>query len=159
DHPGGIHSSDALMPTAEQIARHKRQRNLILRAPLIEDVYSFDANHAVAGATFDPARDPFLLSHLDEGIPLFPAVMGIEMCFEAAQILTEGGVPVEICDFQLLNGLRMGVSAPHHATVQLDVVEDGIHCRLNGDFYDKQGRFAEPQRPYQSATLRLGNKV
>jgi hypothetical protein len=126
---------------------------------LIEHVYSFDAQSAVAEATFDPKTDPFLLSHLDEGVPLFPAVMGIEMCAEAADIVTSGLKTVEIRDFQLLNGLRMGVPRPHRVSVHVDIDGDLATCRLTGDFYDKQGRYTEAHRAYQTCTLELSNTI
>lgn len=159
DHPGGIHSDQPTMPTKEQLATYAACRELLVRAPLVDHAFFASAGKAVARATFDPTADPFLLSHLDNGVPLFPAVMGIELCAEVAAIVTGGKQPVELRDFTLINGLRMALAKPYRVAAHMALEDGNAKFCVTGEYYDKQGRLADPERRYQSGTLVLGDRT
>jgi 3-oxoacyl-(acyl-carrier-protein) synthase/NAD(P)-dependent dehydrogenase (short-subunit alcohol dehydrogenase family) len=157
DHPHGVHSNHVTMPTSEQMSVSGSRRSDIANTPLIDSVYVSGPETGIAYATFDPTSDPFLLGHLDEGVPLFPAVMGIETCAQAAAVLSEARYVVGLRDVKIVNGFRMAEMKPHRATVRVTRTGNEAVCQLSGEFYDKQGRFTDPNRLYLTCIVELAD--
>lgn len=157
-HPGGPWSGEVQLPTAAQLQCVATRREMIDGAPIVDNVYFENPQQALAAVVFHPTSDPFLLSHLDDGVPLFPAVMGVEVFAEAARILSDGRQMAELVDFKLVNGLRMNLDRPYRAEVLVTLEGDRAGCRLQGEYYGKDGRLADPYRLYQAGTLRLADE-
>ena len=133
---------------------HTRLVPHLQQAPLIDSCFA-GATGGIAEIAFDPTTDPFLAGHLDHGIPLLPAVAGIETCAQAACVWSGGRSVVSLRNQQIQNGFRMARPARHHARVLLDGTDNEITCQLVGDFYDKHGTLTDPYRQYQSCVLDL----
>jgi len=131
----------------------------LAQVPVVNDVQMASLNTGVAWATFDPASDPFLTSHQDEGTPLFPAVIGIEMCAEAAYAAFGGRHIASLFDFKLLNGLRMNVDTIYRTCLEFSVEGTDISCNLFGDYFDKNGDLADPLRQYQSSRMTIRDSI
>lgn len=162
DHPGGVHDTHVVMPSPEECRDWPVVQKAVAAAPLIDCVRAHEAGGGgMAYSTFDPTRDPFMLGHLDEGVPLLPAVIGIEMCAEAAAILAGGRRVIGLRDVRLVNGFRMATPALHRATIRVEPgdTENEFACSLSGEFYDKQGILTDPDRLYQSATVVLADQI
>jgi len=114
-------SKRATMPTPEQQKLLLELQPLVSASPLIDDVCMPRPGDATCRATFDPRVDPFLPGHMYEGVPLLPAVIGIETCAEAAAIISGGRTVVSVRDLKLINGFRMSLSRPYAATVEVSL--------------------------------------
>ena len=107
--------------------------------------------------SFDPRIDPFLTGHRVEGVPLLPAVIGIETCAQAASIASGGRIVTGIRDLKLINEFRMPAAHLYFANVEVDLHENRADCQFKGDFYDKSGRFVEPHRQYHACGVDLAD--
>lgn len=157
EHPDGAHSPHASLPTPERMQRFRQLEHAVVDAPLIDYVSVEENGNGIAGVTYQPALDPFLTGHLVEGVPLLPAVIGMETCAQAASALSGGRSVVGIRDIKLINGFRMESSRPHRAFVRVEFSGDTAACTLCGDFYTKTGEFADPARVYQSCVVELAD--
>lgn len=147
----------SILPTAAAADRSAIRQPLVLDAPLIHHVFPGFGTQGVAELQFDPVRDPFLNGHLNDGVPLLPAVMGIESCAQAASIWSGGRQVLRLRNQQILNGFRMAQPQLHHARVQLAGSATEISCQLLGEFYDKQGVLTDPWRLYQTCVIDLAD--
>ncbi|MFQ5734670.1 MAG: polyketide synthase dehydratase domain-containing protein, partial [Planctomycetaceae bacterium] len=145
-----------VLPSAAECAAHDQLRPHVAAAPLIEECFAGPAG-GIAEVLFDPAGDPFLTGHLDDGTPLLPAVAGIETCAQAASVWSKGRIVSALRDQQIPNGFRMARPGPHRARVLLSGSDEETTCRLVGDFYDKNGRLTDPFRLYQTCVIELAD--
>jgi 3-hydroxymyristoyl/3-hydroxydecanoyl-(acyl carrier protein) dehydratase len=147
------------MPKADQQAAYRRRRALVAGAPLIEGVYAMDDGRGLtAEARFRPAWDPFLRDHRFHGVPLLPAVIGLEAMAEAASILADGRRVVGFRDVRILNGLRFHSGRPQDVRIRAAVTGDEIACELRADFSDQQGRLIDPHRVYLVGTVDIADR-
>ena len=79
----------------------------------------------VVRTSLDPAQQPFLDHHRIDGIPVLPAVMGMEAFAEAARLLVPDRQIVAIEDVQLRRPLKFYRDEPREVTVQVVVTPDG----------------------------------
>ncbi len=156
-HPDGTHSTHASLPSATRLDRFRLFERAVADSPLIDYVTPEPDGNGVAGVTYHPATDPFLTGHLVEGVPLLPAVIGMETCAQAASILSGGRTVAGIRDVQLINGFRMESSRPHRAMVRVEISGDTATCTLCGEFYAKNGEFSDPSRVYQACVIELAD--
>lgn len=153
DRPGKL-DLDGIMPTASRRRAYLRRRKAVANSPLIEGIRELDEGHGLlAEVRFYPAVDPFLLEHQIQGIPLLPAVIGIETLAEAASILGCGQVISGLHDIEIVNGLRFYSDRPQDARVRVVRTETGAECELSGEFYDRHGRLIDPHRIYIAGTV------
>ncbi|MEZ6047644.1 MAG: polyketide synthase dehydratase domain-containing protein [Planctomycetaceae bacterium] len=125
---------------------------------MLEALNRTSTNSGVCTIIYDPRVDPFLTGHLHEGIPLLPAVMGIETSSEAASAVSGGEPVVGIRNMELANGFRMALPRLHQATVEVQPAETSgsFLCELKGEFYDKSGQLKDPQRLYHRIEVITG---
>ncbi|HYB72701.1 MAG TPA: C45 family autoproteolytic acyltransferase/hydrolase [Candidatus Sulfotelmatobacter sp.] len=158
DEPG-ILDLDGTMPTPAQRAAHRRGRARAAGAPLIEGLAALDDGRGLtAEARFHPASDPFLRDHRFQGVPLLPAVIGLEAMGEAAAILAGPRAVVGLRDVRILNGLRFHSDRPQEVRIQAAVTGGGIACQLRADFSDQQGRLIDPHRVYLAGTVDIADR-
>ena len=132
---------------------------MISKAPLIDGVYELHEGHSlVAEARFDPTRDRFLVEHRHQGVPILPAVVGIELLAEAASILSPGRTVVGLRNLDVINGFRFFSDRPQGARIRATVTDNGIRCELSADFYDRQGRLTDPDRVYLKGVVELADR-
>jgi len=158
DHPDGYCSGHSSLPSLERMQQYQQFEAAIADSPLIDSVSSEGESGGVANVTYYPAVDPFLTGHVVDGVPLLPAVGGLETCAQAASILSGGRLVVGLRDIKLINGFRMESSRPHRAIVRVELKGDMAECTLCGDYYTKTGEFSDPARVYQSCTVMLSDR-
>jgi acyl transferase domain-containing protein len=137
---------------------YRRLQNRVDQAPLIEGIDHLDPGKSlVAGLRFDPSRDRFLIEHQHLGIPILPVVVGLEAAAEAATILADGRSPTEFRDVHVLNGFRF--YRPYPAIARVEVVRESgaLRCELRGEFYNREGRLTDSDRPYLRARVAFGS--
>jgi len=150
---------DKTAPTPIQLQAYRQRRELISRAPLIDGVYELHEGHSlVAEARFDPTQDRFLIEHRHQGVPILPAVIGIELFAEAASILFPGRTVVGLRNFDVINGFRFFSDRPQGARIRATLADDGIQCVLNADFHNREGRLTDPDRVYLKGVVELADK-
>lgn len=148
-----------MLPTEQDCQRSAHRDHCIRVSPLIEHAFPGAAGQGIADIHFDPVQDPFLNGHLVEGIPLLPAVAGIESCAQAAFVWSEGRSVQRLRSLQISNGFRMARPEIHLARVVMSGTRSELNCELVGDFYDKQGLLTDPYRQYQTCLLDLSDQL
>ena len=157
DGPEGYFSRRPSMPDAQRETDYARLADSVAAAGLIDDVAFQRDDKASCRVSFDPRIDPFLTGHRVEGVPLLPAVIGIETCAQAASIASGGRIVTGIRDLKLINEFRMPAAHLYFANVEVDLHENRADCQFKGDFYDKSGRFVEPHRQYHACGVDLAD--
>lgn len=150
---------DHTMPDARQQASYQRRFALSGKAALLDGLLELNERGAVAEAKFDPLREPFLREHRHLGIPIVPAVVGMESFAEAASLFTEGQIVIGLRQVQVLHGFRFHTDRAQSARVRLHRTENGLRCELVSDFLDRHGRLVEPDRVYQTAIVETADRV
>jgi hypothetical protein len=113
----------------------------------------------IVQTVLDPARQPFLNDHRIDGIPVLPAVMGMEAFAEAARLLAPDRHVLAVANASFAAPMKFYRDEPRMITVQAVVTPDGddllAHCRLIAE-RTLAGQ-AKPQRTVHfSGTVRLG---
>ncbi len=155
-----ISSSDALnrlMPSEIECHQREKLTDLISESPLIDHIFSGIGQQGIAEIRFSPDTDPFLNGHLNDGVPLLPAVVGIETCVQAAFIWSGGRFVSRLRNLQIQNGFRMASPRLHHARILLTGTQQELTCQLTGDFFEKQGLLIDPFRLYQTCILNMAD--
>jgi acyl transferase domain-containing protein/3-hydroxymyristoyl/3-hydroxydecanoyl-(acyl carrier protein) dehydratase len=149
--------TDGTMPAAADKAEYLRRDTLVQSAAVIDTIHELHAGQSLlAMAQFDPRIEPFLLEHRHQGVPILPAVVGMESMAEAAFILTaDGRKVVGLRNMTVHQGMRFHTDRPQRAQVAVQQTGDGIACALQADFCDRQGRLVEANRLQMNATLEL----
>lgn len=127
--------------------------HMAAESPLIEHAFFGMNGELIAEIHFDPAMDPFLNGHLHEGIPLLPAVCGIESCVEAAFVFSGGRRINRIVNLQIQNGFRMALPRLYRSRVVVTGLDSGMNCQLQGEFCDRHGVLVDPFRVYQTCIV------
>ena len=88
----------------------------------------------VVRTRIDPKEQPFLDDHRIDGIPVLPAVMGMEAFAEAASLLAPGYRVVGLEEVEFAAPLKFYRDEPREITVQVVIAPDGedllAHARL-----------------------------
>ena len=155
DAPGPFDRTDSV-GGASQPSCQQRLR-FIKTAPLVENFYELDGRgQLVAEARFDPTADPFLVDHLDRGVPILPAAVGVEIAAEAGSVWDSGrAAVVGLRDVRIQNGFRFHVARPQTARAIVRRIEDGMHCEVRTDFLDRHGRVVISDREILTAEVLL----
>jgi acyl transferase domain-containing protein len=157
DRPGVL-DLDGIMPAARERRAHRRRRELVEASPLIDSVLEMSEGHRlIAEVLFDPASDPFLQDHLFQGIPLLPAVIGLESLAEAASILFEGQSVIGLRNVDIVNGLRFYSPRPQRARVKVVQTAEGAACELSAAFHGRDGRLVAPERVHVTGVAELAS--
>ena len=154
-------SGDSLnspMPSDSECRERQKLTDLISESPLIDHVFSGFGQQGIAEVRFAPDADPFLNGHLNDGVPLLPAVVGIETCVQAAFIWSGGRFVRRLRNQQILNGFRMAIPRAHHARILLTGTQEELTCQLTGDYFEKQGVLVDPFRLYQTCVLEMADE-
>lgn len=139
---------DGILPDQDVQRNYQELQNEIAIQPLTEGVgISRRRDSLVAEVLFDPQADPFLQQHRIGGVPLLPAVVGIEALAEAASLAMPGGNVAALKDVEIQSGLRFYGEGPLRVEVEARG-SDEIDCELRADFRNREGRLIEPQRVY-----------
>ncbi|HSD51281.1 MAG TPA: SDR family oxidoreductase, partial [Candidatus Methylomirabilis sp.] len=150
---------DGTMPTPAQQGSYRRRHRLVADAPLIDGVYALhEGRGLMAEARFHPTADPFLRDHLFQGVPLLPAVIGLEALAEAAAVLDGGRTVVGLRDVHIANGLRFHSGQPLDARIRASLTDHGVECQLCADFYGQRGKLIDPQRVYLKGVVDLADR-
>jgi acyl transferase domain-containing protein len=158
DGPGTL-DLDGTMPTPAQRADYRRRCALVAGAPLIEGLAALDEGRSLtAEARFHPVSDSFLRDHRFHGVPLLPAVIGLEAMGEAAAILAGARAVAGFRDVRILNGLRFHSGRPQDVRIRAAAANGGVACELRADFSDQQGRLIDPHRVYVAGTVDIADR-
>jgi acyl transferase domain-containing protein/acyl carrier protein/3-hydroxymyristoyl/3-hydroxydecanoyl-(acyl carrier protein) dehydratase len=149
--------TDGTMPASALKDEYVRRAPLVGHAAVIDTIHELQPQRSlIAMAQFDPRVEPFLLEHRHQGVPILPAVVGMESMVEAASILlADGRRVVGLRNMTVPQGLRFHTDRPQRARVVATQSADGVACRLDADFCDRQGRLVEANRLQMQATLDL----
>jgi acyl transferase domain-containing protein/NAD(P)-dependent dehydrogenase (short-subunit alcohol dehydrogenase family)/acyl carrier protein/3-hydroxymyristoyl/3-hydroxydecanoyl-(acyl carrier protein) dehydratase len=157
--------SDKTMPTAAEKAAYSRREAGLREAPLLDTIDAVQEGQSLsATAVFDPTVDPFLLEHRHLGVPILPAVVGLECLAEAAQLLAnDHRVVVGVRNLTVHHGLRFHTDVPQRVRITVQAAPDGssdrCHAELLADFCDRQGRLVEARRRQMDAIIDLGDRL
>lgn len=157
--------SDKTMPTAAEKAAYSRREARLREAPLLDTIDAVQEGQSLsATAVFDPTVDPFLLEHRHLGVPILPAVVGLECLAEAAQLLAnDHRVVVGVRNLTVHHGLRFHTDVPQRVRITVQAAPDGCpdryHAELLVDFCDRQGRLVEARRRQMDAIIDLGDRL
>jgi NAD(P)-dependent dehydrogenase (short-subunit alcohol dehydrogenase family) len=157
---------DGTMCTAAERGEYRRRDHAIRSAAIIDGIHELATSAAgpanvarlTATARFNPVVEPFLLEHRHQGVPILPAVVGMESMAEAANILAGGGKKVVgVKNMTIHQGFRFHTVRPQTAQVAAQQTEGGIRCELRADFCDRHGRLVEPHRLQMDAVIELAD--
>ena len=152
--------SDGTMPGADEQAAYARRNDLVRRAAIVDTIYELhEGASLLATANFDPTVEPFLLEHRHQGVPILPAVIGIEAMAEAATILAaDGRQVVGLQKMTIHQGLRFHTDMAQQARIVARVGGAGVETQLQADFCDRQHRLVEAHRLQMDAVIELANE-
>jgi len=137
---------------------YQRLQSRVDQTPLIEGIdHLVPGQSLIAGLRFDPQRDRFLIEHKHLGVSILPVVVSLEAAAEAAAILADGSLPTEFRDVHAFNGFRFHRPFPVPARVQVDRESGDFRCELRGEFYNRDGRLTDSDRPYLRARVIFGS--
>ena len=152
-------SLNSLIPSDTECHQREKLTNLVCESPLIDHIFSGFGRQGIAEVCFAPDADPFLNGHLNDGVPLLPAVVGIETCVQAAFIWSGGRFVRRLRNLQILNGFRMAIPRAHHGRILLTGTPEELTCQLTGDYFEKQGLLVDPFRLYQTCVLEMADEL
>ena len=146
---------DGTMSTPAQRDEYRRRDAAIRSSVLIDGIQGLESNQRLTAiARFNPMLEPFLLEHRHQGVPILPAVVGMETMAEAANVLAGGGKKiVGLRNMAVYQGFRFHTTRPQTAQVWVQQADGGIRCELRADFCDRGGRLVEPHRLQMDATI------
>ncbi len=119
-----------------------------IRTPLLnaECVTGNDSTRVFV-AEVDPGKDPFLVEHTLDRSPLLPFVVAAEMMLEGAAAHLSTNAPIVLHDLEAVRALRFFSSTPRQLRVESSLVSNGtVSCKLQSDFYSRDGRLIETNR-------------
>jgi hypothetical protein len=132
------------------------------RGPMVGSVAMSVHDGIVVRTVLDPAQQPFLDHHRIDGIPVLPAVMGMEAFAEAARLLAPSHRVAAVEDVTFAAPLKFYRDEPREIVVQAVVAPDGddfvAHARLVAE-----RTLAGQERPQRTVhfvgTVRLSRKA
>jgi NAD(P)-dependent dehydrogenase (short-subunit alcohol dehydrogenase family) len=149
---------DGILPSPTQRRAFLQRTKMIADLPLIDGLRELNEGQSlVAEAGFYPTSDPFLLDHRYQGVPLLPAVIGIESLAEAAVLLDGERKSISLRNVEILNGLRFHTDRQQNVVIRAIQTDIGTSCELSGDFYDRHGKLIDSHRLFMRADIELGN--
>jgi acyl transferase domain-containing protein/acyl carrier protein len=149
---------DGILPTPAHRRAFLRRTKMIADLPLIDGLRELNEGQSlVAEAGFHPTSDPFLLDHRYQGVPLLPAVIGIESLAEAAVLLDGDRKSIRLRNVEILNGLRFYTDRQQNVAIRAIQNDIGASCELSGDFYDRHGKLIDSQRLFMRADVELAD--
>ncbi len=148
--------TDGTMPDASTKAEYLRRNPLVKALPIIETIHGLTTTSVIGKAVFDPAVEPFLLEHRYQGVPILPAVVGLESMAETATLLAaDNRSVVGVRNMTVHQGFRFHLPKSQRGRVIAKHDNGAIACRLEADFLDRVGRLVEANRLQMDATLEL----
>jgi acyl transferase domain-containing protein/3-hydroxymyristoyl/3-hydroxydecanoyl-(acyl carrier protein) dehydratase len=149
--------TDSTMPDVVTRQAYGQRDRLVGRAALVETIHDLRVgDRMTATVTVDPTTDPFLLEHRHQGLPILPAVVGMEAMAEAATILRANErYVVGLKRMTIHQGLRFHLPRPQRLTVAVTETGQTVHAELRADFCDRSGRLVEAQRRQMDAEFEL----
>jgi NAD(P)-dependent dehydrogenase (short-subunit alcohol dehydrogenase family)/3-hydroxymyristoyl/3-hydroxydecanoyl-(acyl carrier protein) dehydratase len=149
--------TDGTMPAAAEKTAYARRAKRVQTAAIVDTIHGLQEGQSLlATANFDPTVDRFLLEHRHHGLPILPAVVGMESLAEAATILAaDDRKVVGIRRMGIHQGLRFHTDKPQSARIVAKRTPEGVHGELQADFCDRQGRLVEAHRRQMDAVIEL----
>jgi acyl transferase domain-containing protein/acyl carrier protein len=150
---------DGILPAPGDRRRYLRREDALARLPLIDGLRQLDEDRElVAEMRFHPAQDPFLREHEHQGVPLLPAVIGIEAIAEAASLLAGDARIIALREVEIVSGMRFFTGQPQEARVRVVRHGQDLRCLLASDFHNRSGELIEPGRVHVSALVELDTR-
>jgi NAD(P)-dependent dehydrogenase (short-subunit alcohol dehydrogenase family) len=131
------------------------------RGPMVGEARLSVHDGLVVTARLDPKQQPFLDDHRIDGIPVLPAVMGMEAFAEAARLLAPGHHVLAVEDAAFSSPLKFYRDEPRTITVQVVVTPAGDQLLARAQLVAERTLAGQdkPQRTVHfSGTVRLGRK-
>ncbi len=129
-----------------------RSGKMRIKTPLLDSEIAFESASGldttrVFAADVDPGKDPFLVDHTLDRSPLLPFVVAAEMMIEAAASHLATTESIVLHDFEAVRALRFFSPTPRRLRVESRLVSSGaVNCKLQSDFYSRDGRLIEASR-------------
>ncbi|MGB1696771.1 MAG: SDR family NAD(P)-dependent oxidoreductase [Thermoplasmatota archaeon] len=128
------------------------------RFRLLDSIEAINTERIVARLVMDRVKDPYLMDHAIDGVPLLPGVFGLEAFAEASRLL----VPEDL-DFIGAEAVRFAAPLKQHkdtpvtARIEALVLERGeetkVRCQLTSQFVGPDGRpLGEPKLHFEAVT-------
>ncbi len=131
------------------------------RGPMLGEVRLSVHHGVVVRTTLDPRRQPFLDDHRIDGIPVLPAVMGMEAFAEAALLLAPDRQVVAVEDASFAVPLKFYRDEPRTITVQAVVTPAGDELLARAQLIAERqlpGQDGPQRTVHFSGTVRLGRR-
>lgn len=143
---------DSLDPTVD------RTGPLGVKTPLlVSESASTDGSTQVFAADVDPGKDPFLAEHTLDRSPLLPFVIAAEMLIEGAAAHLSTNEPIVLHDLEAVRALRFFSPTPRSLRIESSLKSNGaVTCKLQSDFYSRDGRLIEANRVNFKTTATVG---
>jgi len=132
------------------------------RGPMIGEARLSVHDGVVVRTRLDPKQQPFLDNHRIDGIPVLPAVMGMEAFAEAARLLAPEYHVLAVEDADFAAPLKFYRDEPRTITVQVVVTPAGEHLLARAQLIAERMLAGQdkPQRTVHFVgTVRLGRKA
>ncbi len=113
--------------------------------PLIEGLLEKSPVRCSADIRLDPVADVFLRDHRYRGVPLLPAVAGLEALLEGSALLVRP-VATVLQDVEIRNGLSFHDHSPKMVRIDVERNADIVDCRLVSEFRGRKGNLVDPKR-------------
>jgi hypothetical protein len=110
----------------------------------------------VAEARFDPVSDRFLSGHRLKGVPILPAVIGVEALAEAASTLALDRPVNVLRDVEIVNALQFHGDRRRWVDVRVRQTAAGLNCELGGPVLNRRGTLIDPYRPFARGRVEFG---
>ncbi|MFO1093172.1 MAG: C45 family autoproteolytic acyltransferase/hydrolase [Planctomycetaceae bacterium] len=128
----------------------------VATAPLLSGIVRLeDRRRLIAEMDLDPQRDPCLVHHQLDGVPILPLVAALEAFAEAVPLLTPGATVRAFRDVRIHEGLRFLSGTNQTARVEARCERGVIVCELQSDFRNRRGFVQAPSRRHVSAEVDL----
>jgi hypothetical protein len=107
----------------------------------------------------DPMQDPFLVQHRFQQHAICPAVVAMEIFWEAAYA-NIGSAPLSLVNFRIKHAWRFFADQPETGTVTISRQSSHImECLLSVDLVNRDGKLLRPQRQIMQGQIELERSV
>jgi acyl transferase domain-containing protein/NAD(P)-dependent dehydrogenase (short-subunit alcohol dehydrogenase family)/acyl carrier protein len=137
---------DRLLPRPDDLERLRRVLHAASRLPLVDTVLECSDRRVLTECRLDAGRDAFLLQHRIGPTPILPAVVGLELLAETAELCL-GHAPAALEDMRIETALKL--AAGRRLAVRCDGRRDesgALEMALRTDFVGRGGRMLDPDR-------------
>ncbi len=138
----------------QMVACTRQFAGALSKSPLLRTIIDQHRHAVTVECLCDPAVAPWLNDHRFDGVVVVPGTFLMEMCLEAASLLTEPRTPLVVEGFEIQHGVRLHSGNIQRLRVSATQHPDGcVECLIQGEFTDTKNRVVELNRTYATARI------